>query len=86
VNGEFSLQELGLESVELLPDRDTMQVIVIGSFAVNAASITQTATSGAVSDVNVGGGNVTVVSYAANYAEVTQYATSGDVSDVDVGG
>ena len=47
-----SLEELALESAELLPDRDTMQVVV-GSFAVNAALVGQSATSGAVSDVNV---------------------------------
>ena len=47
-----SLEELALESAELLPDRDTMQVVV-GSFAVNAALVGQDATSGAVSDVNV---------------------------------
>ena len=93
MQAELSLQELALESAELLPDRDTMQLIVIGSFALNAASITQTATSGAVANIGVdgsvgvdGSGDVTVVSYAANYAQVTQNATSGDVTDIDVGG
>jgi hypothetical protein len=87
LQAELSLQELALESAELLPDRDTMQLIVIGSFALNAASITQTATSGAVANIGVdGSGDVTVVSYAANYAQVTQNATSGDVTDIDVGG
>jgi hypothetical protein len=45
---DISLTELELESAELLPDRDTMQPVLIGSFAVNAAELTQTATSGNV--------------------------------------
>jgi hypothetical protein len=49
---ELSVQELALESAELLPDRDTMQVIV-GSFAVNLAAVDQTAASGDVTDVTI---------------------------------
>ena len=49
---ELSVQELALESAELLPDRDTMQVIV-GSFAVNLAAVGQTAASGDVTDVTI---------------------------------
>jgi len=49
---ELSIHELAVESAELLPDRDTMQVIV-GSFAVNLAAIEQTATSGDVTDVTI---------------------------------
>ena len=82
---ELSVEELALESAELLPDRDTMQPILVGSFAINVASVSQTAISGAVSDVNVqGGGEVQVVSSATNYAQITQTATSGDVTDVNV--
>ena len=77
LRSELSSQELALESAELLPDRDTMQVVVIG--AANAASITQTATWGALTGVEVeGSGDATMARYAANYAEVTQYATPGD--------
>jgi hypothetical protein len=50
---ELSVEELALESVELLPDRDTMQPLLVGSFAVNAAVLTQNATSGAVSDITI---------------------------------
>ena len=79
LRSELSSQELALESAELLPDRDTMQVVVIGEFAANAASITQTATWGALTGVEVeGSGDATMARYAANYAEVTQYATPGD--------
>ena len=49
---ELSVQELALESAELLPDRDTMQVIV-GSFAVNLAAVGKTAASGDVTDVTI---------------------------------
>jgi hypothetical protein len=81
---EFSVEDLALESIELLPDRDTMQPILIGSFATNVAAVSQTATSGPVSaavDVQ-GGGDVQlqVVSAATNSATITQTATSGDVT------
>lgn len=79
---ELSFEELAFESVELLPDRDTMQPI-IGSFASNTAYVTQTATSGAVSDVTVVG-DAYVTSEASNYADVYQSAASGDVSGVIV--
>jgi hypothetical protein len=45
---EFSVEELAGESVELLPDRDTMQPILVGSFATNVALLEQNATSGNV--------------------------------------
>jgi hypothetical protein len=50
---EVSLEELAVESCELLPDRDTMQPILVGSFAVNVALVSQTATSGDVTDVTI---------------------------------
>jgi hypothetical protein len=53
----------------VLPDRDTMQPI-IGSFASNTAYVTQTVTSGAVSDVTVVGSYAQVGSVASNYADV----------------
>jgi hypothetical protein len=49
---ELSVEELALESVELLPDRDTMQpFIFVGSVAANVALAEQSATSGDVTDV-----------------------------------
>lgn len=54
---ELSFEELALESVELLPDRDTMQPVLVGSFAVNLAAVSQEATSGDVAiTITVGGG------------------------------
>jgi hypothetical protein len=87
LSAELSVDELALEPIELLPDRDTMQpVIVVGSFAANVATVSQSATSGAVGDVTIvgGSGDVQVASYASNEAQVTQTATSGDVTGVNV--
>jgi hypothetical protein len=37
---ELSLEALALESIELLPDRDTMQAVAIGALAVATNSVT----------------------------------------------
>jgi hypothetical protein len=47
---DFTVEELALESVELLPERDTMQPLFIGNSiaaAVNLAAIDQSGSTGA---------------------------------------
>lgn len=67
---DYSIEELAREAVELLPDRDTLQVT---STAYNIATVTQTATSSANDNIVIGG---SVSSTAYNTADVAQNAAS----------
>ena len=67
---ELSREELALESVELLPDRDTMQLIALGNaIAGNAASVSQS------NEAHVdAGNNADVTVTQTNTSDITQSA------------